>query len=89
MSLSKIKDILRKYTLKTPRDKIIKDAFYEVIKETLNHEVPHKNISISRNVLYIKTHPTLKHEIHLNKQDILSRVNKKLNQEKEFIKNIL
>jgi len=89
MGLSKIKDILRKYTLKTPRDKIIKEAFCEVIKETFNHVVSHKNISISRNVLYIKTHPTLKHEIHLNKQDIINRLNKKLNQEKEFIKNIL
>ena len=37
MGLSKIKDILRKYTLKIPRDKIIKEVFCEVIKETFNH----------------------------------------------------
>jgi len=89
MGLSKIKDILRKYTLATPRDKIIKEAFCEVIKETFNHKVSNKNISINRNVLYIKTHPTLKHEIHLNKQDIINRLNKKLSPEKDLIKNIL
>jgi len=89
MGLSKIKDILRKYTLETPRDKIIKEAFCEIIKETFNHAISTKNISISRNVLYIKTHPTLKHEIHINKQDIINRLNKKLSPKKDFIKNVL
>lgn len=89
MGLNKIKDILRKYTLATPRDKIIKEAFCEVIKETFNNIISTKNISITRNILYIKTHPTLKHEIHLNKQDIIRRLNKKLSKEKDFIKNVL
>jgi len=89
MGLSKIKDILLKYTLITPRDKIIKEAFCEVIKERFHYTIHTKNISVTRDVLYIKTHPTLKHEIYINKHNIINRLNKKLNHKEDFIKNVL
>ena len=88
MSLSKIKDLLGKYAHITPQDKIVKEACVETIKEIFYKTISTKNISVNRNNIYIKAHPTLKHEIQLRKQDVIDSLNKKLSQEKSFIKDV-
>jgi len=88
MALSKIRDLLGKYSHITPQNKIVKEAFVETIKEIFHQTISTKNISVNRNNVYIKTHPTLKHEIQLRKQDVIESLNKKLSQEKGFIKDV-
>jgi len=88
MALSKIKDLLEKYVHIKPKDKIIKEAYTEIIKEIFHHTISTKDVSVTRNILYVKTHPTLKHEIHLRKHEVICLLNKKLRQKDGFIKDV-
>jgi len=89
MALNKIKDILKKYKQIKPKEKNIRVACISVLSDIFNKTVVSESISVNRNIIYLKIHPTFKHEIYLQKDKIISLINKKLSQEESLIKDIL
>ena len=54
-----------------------------IVKTILNYEVPEKNILIKNGVVYIKSNPSFRNELFLNKEIILSEINKLLPKNKK------
>jgi len=89
MTLNRIKDLLRKYKQIKPKDNEIKAVCVSVLSDLFGKIVPTESISVNRNIIYIKIHPTFKHEIYLQKNKVINLINKKLPQEESLIKDIL
>ncbi|HEY4518710.1 MAG TPA: hypothetical protein VJG48_03785 [Candidatus Paceibacterota bacterium] len=60
------------------KDADIKQAVIEILKNEFGEEIPSKNIRVNAGVVYLNCDPTLKSEIQLRKQTLLSAINSKL-----------
>ena len=58
----------------TPPDETIRKAFVEIVKKRLKIILEFKDITIRNFVVYIKTSPTIKSEIFMNKRGVLEEL---------------
>ena len=55
-----------------------------VIKKNLNCEVIEKNVTIKDGIVYLKSNPSFRNELFLNKEVIISEINKLLPKNKNI-----
>ena len=75
MSVKKINITLEKYKKITPPDEFVRTSVAEVIHRLVGVDIPIKDISMRRAVVYIRTKPIFKNEIYIKKRDILNAIN--------------
>ena len=75
MSVKKINVALEKYKKITPPDILVRTSVAEVIRRLVGADIPLKDISIRRAVVYIRTKPIFKNEIYIKKKDIINAIN--------------
>ena len=63
--------------------------FIRVVQETTNITLKDTDVQIQGNTIYITPHPLIKNEIFLQKNIVLEKLNKELQQYKKTITNVL
>ena len=66
-----LSDLLSKYRNLIPTDSLKKEAVIEVIMKCFNINLEKKDISLSNNIIYLKTSTKLKAEVFIHKAEIL------------------
>ncbi len=66
-----LKELLSKYKNLVPTDSLKKEAVIEVISKCFKINLEKKDISLSNNIIFLKTSTKLKSEVFIHKKDIL------------------
>lgn len=74
MSIKKINNYLKKFSLLTPPNNIIKNKVVEIIKEKIGVDVPKNKIEVKNKKIYINTSTIIKNEIFIQKNSILKEL---------------
>jgi len=69
-----LSDLLSKYKNLVPTDSIKKEAAIEVIDKLFKIKLDKKDISISNNIIYLKTSSKLRTEVFMHKAEVLKRL---------------
>lgn len=69
-----LSELLSKYKNLVPTDSIKKEAVIEVISKCFQIDLEKKDISLSNNIIYLKTSTKLKSEIFMHKKEILRQL---------------
>jgi len=75
-----LSDLLSKYKNLIPTDSLKKEAVIEVISKCFGIDLEKKDISISNNIIYLKTSTKLKAEVFMHKINILRALKEILKQ---------
>lgn len=78
MHFNNITKLLDRFRHLEPSDSHIKKAFTDIVFERFGETLPEKNIRVMRGVIYLNTHPTLKSELHMRKNELLDELNEKI-----------
>jgi len=77
-----IEDFLVRFKNIKPPNDTTRGYISDIIFDILNIKIEKTDIKINNNSVYIKTSHIIKNEIFLNKQNILNKLNKKLDKNK-------
>lgn len=75
-----LSDLLAKYKNLVPTDSIKKEAVIEVISKVFQIDLQKTDISLSNNIIFLKTSSKLKAEVFMNKTSIMRDLKKILQQ---------
>jgi hypothetical protein len=78
MSLNNIKGLLERFRDIEPTDRRIKRAFQAAIKAILDIDIEPADITVSRDIVFLKTHPVVRSEIMLKKKEVLRMMSAEL-----------
>jgi hypothetical protein len=73
-----IVDFLKKFKTFVPVEKTIREEFIIIVKKETGILLSKENISFHNNTIFLNTPPTIKNELFMRKQNILSEIKKKM-----------
>lgn len=73
-----ISKYLEKFKKDINKGEFLNESIVSVIKNNTQIDIGINNIDIKSNIIHIKTNPSIKSKIFINKNDILSEINKSL-----------
>ena len=71
-----IGDFLKKFKNLVPHEKKVKDALVQVVQKETGILLSRESISFNNNIIFVNTVPTVKNELFMRKQCILSEMKK-------------
>lgn len=78
MQMNNIARFLQRFKKMEPVDAAAKRALIEAFKDILNVELDTNQVRVSKKTLFLNVHPTLRMEIYLHKDKLLTRLKSEL-----------
>jgi len=75
-NLEKISDLLKRYIGIVPKDVSIKKLFIEEVKNVVGADINQEEVSISNQIIFLKTNSIIKNSVFLNKTILLEKIQK-------------